>query len=91
MRLVWDESKRERNVRVHGFDFDEAYDFSWEAALIVPTYPGRGNRTRWRATGQLGDRLVTIIFSPLGSEAYSLISMRPAGRRERREYDVKKT
>ncbi len=91
MRLVWDESKRERNLRVHGFDFEAAYDFWWDDALIVATYAGKGGRRRLRATGQLGDRLVTIVFSPLGTEAYSIISMRPAGRQERREYENKAT
>jgi hypothetical protein len=91
MRLIWDESKRDRNLRVHGFDFEEAYAFWWDDALIVASYSSRSGRIRLRATGQLNDRLVTIIFSPLGAEAYSIISVRPAGRQERREYEDRKT
>lgn len=87
IRLIWDESKWDRNRRVHGYDFEDAYDFAWDDALIVETYPSKTGRRRLRATGLLGDVLVTIIFSPLGTEAYSIISMRNAGRKEQDEHE----
>jgi uncharacterized DUF497 family protein len=86
IRLIWDESKRDRNHQLHGYRFEDAYDFDWDDALIIAAYPSRTGRRRLRATGWLGDTLVTIIFSPLGTEAYSIISMRNAGRKEQDEY-----
>jgi uncharacterized DUF497 family protein len=34
----------------------------------------------------LGDDLVTLVFSPLGAEAISVISLRPASKAERKLY-----
>jgi uncharacterized protein len=88
MRTVWDELKRERNVREHRLDFadvDSFFDFA--QSVVIPTYAGRDGRYRFKAIGTLKDKLVVLIFSPLGTEAISLISLRPAGRQERRLYE----
>jgi uncharacterized DUF497 family protein len=84
--LIWDDRKRDRNLRVHGFDFEDAYDFEWTQADISQTYPSKTGTLRFLATGRLGGRMVTIIFSVLGSEAYAIVSMRPASRKEREKY-----
>lgn len=87
MAIVWDEPKRATNIERHGLDFADARDrFEWDTAVIDSTYPGRGG-DRFKAIGWLDDRLVTLVFSPLGSEAVSLISLRPASRKERQRYD----
>jgi len=39
------------------------------------------------AIGRLGKELVTLVFSPLGAEAISVISLRPASRVERKLHD----
>ena len=76
------------NLRVHGLDFADARDrFDWETALVLPTYASRLGGSRFVATGFLGDDLVTLVFSPLGSEAISAISLRPASNKERRRYE----
>lgn len=86
--IVWDEPKRRRNVETHGLDFVDARDrFVWDGALILPTYPSRHGTPRFAATGYLDGDLVTLVFAPLGTEALSFISLRPASRRERRGYD----
>ena len=88
MKVVWDEAKRRRNVEAHGLDFADAEDrFAWETALILPTYSGRFGARRFTATGLLDGRLVTLVFAPLGTQGLSLISLRPASRRERRGYE----
>ena len=88
MRVVWDELKRETNLRRHGLDFEDASTrFVFESAMIVPSYAGRGERPRFVALGPLDHRLVAVLFSPHGREAISLISLRPASRKERRQYE----
>ncbi len=72
-------------------DFADAQDhFEWETALIAPSQPGQDGRPRFKALGILDDRLVGLIFglifSPLGKEAVSAISLRPANRSERKRY-----
>jgi uncharacterized DUF497 family protein len=54
---------------------------------VVSGHPGTNRRPRYRAIGWLGDELVTVVFSPLGTEAISVISMRAASRKERKLRD----
>ena len=89
MLLVWDEPKRETNLRVHRMDFADARDrFQWNTALVEHSHPGAGGRERFVAVGWLDSRLVTLVFSLLGTEAVSVISLRPASRKEIVRYDT---
>lgn len=90
--MVWDERKRAINLRPepegHGLDFVDARDrFEWDSAIVVPTYPGPDGRTRFIAVGWLDGHLRALVFSPLGTEAVTAISLRPASRKERSLYD----
>jgi uncharacterized DUF497 family protein len=85
--IVWDEPKRLANIDAHGLDFTDAEAFDWENALVVPTYPSRHGRERFKALGLFGNMVVAIVYSPLGTEAISIVSMRPASERERRLFD----
>lgn len=92
MRIEWDELKRARNLlpppKGHSLDFEDARQrFAFDEAAIVPSYPGPDGRPRYIAIGWLDEHFVAAVFSPLGTEAISLISLRPANRRERRIYD----
>jgi len=79
MRIVWDEPKRETNLRNRGLDF-QALDLAFfSGAVIVPAKNGR-----YKAIGDFGQLQLAVIFKPLGSEAVSVISMRQASRKERR-------
>jgi uncharacterized DUF497 family protein len=91
MLMVWDEPKRVRNLAAppegHGLDFADARDrFEWDTAMIVPSYPSKHGGQRSLAVGFLDDDLVALVFSLLGTEAVSAISLRPASNRERRAY-----
>jgi uncharacterized protein len=88
MRVVWDEPKRLANLAKHGFDFaDFEIGFSFERFLAFPTRPSRTGRIRYRLVGTLfGDPVVVAIVSPLGSDAISIISLRPADVKERAAY-----
>lgn len=88
MRVVWDEPKRALNRAKHGLDFADARDrFLFEDSVVVPSYPGPDGRARFPAIGVLDGLLVTAVIAPLGSEAPSLVSLRPASRAERRIYE----
>lgn len=87
MVIVWDEPKRLSNLEMHGLDFADVRDrFAFEDALIVPSHPGEDGRPRFIAVNVLDGQIVTLVFSPLGIEAISLISFRPASRKERKAY-----
>ncbi len=87
MKVVWDEPKRRSNLATHGFDLADAEQLDWDNILIVPGHPARDGRPRFRAIGLFGDELVTVVFSRLGTEGVSVISMRPASNAERKIYE----
>ena len=51
----------------------------FEASIIVPA-----NNNRHMAIGQLRDGTIAVVFARLGTEGISIISMRPASRKERK-------
>lgn len=76
--IVWDEPKRAANLADRGLDFADLDEAFFLDAMVVPAKLGR-----WMAIGQLGDTILAVIFVPLGTEGLSVISMRPASRKER--------
>lgn len=91
MRIVWDEAKRRINLATHGLDLADAESFDWEHAIVVAGHRSKDGRPRYRAIGWLGRDVVTIVLSPLGSEAVSVISLRRASRSERRQHGERNT
>jgi uncharacterized DUF497 family protein len=76
--LTWDEPKRQSNLDKHGLDFvDVTWDFL-HRAVIVPTKLGR-----FLAVGTMNAKPVTVVFSRLGGEGLSIVSMRPSSKKER--------
>ena len=83
MKIVWDEPKRLANIAKHdGLDFAALDEGFFERSMIVP---GKGNRLI--AVGRLAGGVVVVVFVTLGSEGVSVISMRPANRKERKLLD----
>ena len=81
MMIVWDEPKRLANLArlaKHGLDFSDLDEAFFLSSLVVPA---KGNRHI--AIGRLADGTIAVVFAVLGSEGVSVISMRPASRRER--------
>ena len=89
MQFVWDEQKREKNFAKHGLDFAEIeLGFDFEHALVLPARPSRLARARFQLIGKLGGQLlVAVIVSPLGTQGLSIISLRPASKKETRNYE----
>ncbi len=55
--------------------------------MVLATHPSRHGGERRVAIGFLDGELVTLVFAPLGTEAVSAISLRPASNKERKRYD----
>ncbi|WP_313192624.1 BrnT family toxin [Shinella zoogloeoides] len=80
MKIVWDEPKRETNIAKHGLDFASLSFEFFLSAKVVPSTDGRH-----LAIGEFnGMIIIAVVFKLLGSEALSVISMRPASTKERK-------
>lgn len=79
MRITYDAPKRAANLLKHGLDFADLEDGAFfETALVRPAKQGR-----FMAIGRLADGTVSVVFALLGREGISIISMRPASKKER--------
>ncbi len=77
MIFVWEEPERITNFQNHGLDFADVADFEWKPACIEASHTNR-----LKAIGYFRDGTAVVIFATLGAEATSIISFRPAGRKE---------
>ncbi|MFD1704449.1 BrnT family toxin [Methylopila henanensis] len=81
--ITWDEPKRLANIEQHAMDFADLTDAFFLTAVIRPSYGGR-----FLAIGLLnGERVTAVVYRSLGSEAFSIVSMRPANVQERRLFN----
>jgi uncharacterized DUF497 family protein len=78
MKIVWDEPKRLANLAKHGLDFADLDEAFFEHAIVVP-----GRIDRMVAVGRHSRGVSVVVFKPMGHEAISIISMRPANAKER--------
>jgi uncharacterized DUF497 family protein len=84
MKITWDEPKRLANLEKHGIDLDASF---LESAIALSAKPSTTGRERFRLIGEMnGVLIVAAIVSPLGTEAISVISLRPASKEERELY-----
>jgi len=88
MRIVWDEPKRLVNLVKHGIDFGQfEATFDWSRVVFFPARPSpRTGRRRAKVLGLMSSGVVLAVLSPLGDEAISIVSVRPASIRKRRAY-----
>ena len=75
---MFGEPKRLANLAKHGMDFADVDEAFFENAVVIPAKDGR-----FIAVGHHLHGAVVVVFAPLGREAISVVSMRPASRRER--------
>jgi uncharacterized DUF497 family protein len=79
MRIVWDEPKRLINIARHAMDFSDLAPAFFDSAIVRQSHSGR-----WLAIGGSSYGMIAVVFKRLGTEAVSVISMRPASSWERR-------
>jgi uncharacterized DUF497 family protein len=82
MKIVWDEPKRLANIASHGMDFADFDEGFFEGSVVAPAKSGR-----LIAVGRHRGGTILVVFAALGTEGLSVVSMRPASRRERRLID----
>lgn len=75
---VWGEPKRQANLARHGLGFTDLDEWFFLDAVTVPA-----KENRYMAIGRMNDGTVAVVFAVLGTEGVSVISMRPASRKER--------
>ena len=81
------EPKRLANLAKHEIDMNDfETGFSWDAYLVLPAKRSRTGRVREMYLGVLHERVVAAIVSPLGTEAITVVSIRPASKKERETY-----
>lgn len=78
MQIVWDEPKRLANLDKHGVDFADIDEDFFASAFIRDAKNGR-----FAAIGRMNG-VIAVIFATLGTEGVSIISARPASRKERK-------
>lgn len=83
MKIIWDEPKRLANLDKHGMDFADLNDRFFGTALVL-----QAARNRYRAIGVSIRGVISVIFAIYGKEAVSIISMRPASKKERELYEA---
>jgi uncharacterized DUF497 family protein len=84
MKILWDEPKRLANLEKHGLDFADLTEAFFDTALVLPSHAKAG---RWIGIGRNVRGVIVVVFVVLGTEALSVISMRPASRNERKLYN----
>lgn len=84
MKIVWDHPKRLANIAKHGLDFATLTEDFFADALVISAKSGRYN-----AIGKDQNGVISVVFAVLGLEGISIISMRPASKKERTLYNEK--
>jgi len=83
MKIVWDQPKRLANIAKHRMDFASLTEEFFADALVIAA---KGDR--YLAIGKDVNGVISVVFVILGLEGLSIISMRPASKKERRLYDA---
>ncbi|HRD46630.1 MAG TPA: BrnT family toxin [Caulobacter sp.] len=78
MAIVGEELKRLSNLAKHGLDFADLDEDFFLSSLVVPA-----KDDRHMAIGRLANGVIAVVFVVLGTEGVSVVSMRPASRKER--------
>jgi uncharacterized protein len=87
MKIIWDEPKRLANLLKHGFDFQDIHEFDWASAVVQQGKPNQAGNARLKAIGLFRDGKAIVIFASYGREAISIVSFRPANKKERKTFD----
>jgi uncharacterized protein len=85
VRITFDPSKNERNLRLRGLSFEMVADFSFDSAVFAVDERKEYPETRYVALGLLGDRVHVLCFAET-SDGIRVISFRKANSREVKRY-----
>ena len=85
MRISYDSTKNQRNVRDRGLSFDSAAEFDFEGALYAVDKRQDYGEARYVAVGMLGVRLHVLCFAET-PDGIRVVSFRKANAREVNRY-----
>jgi uncharacterized DUF497 family protein len=83
VKIVWDQPKRLANIAKHRLDFASLTEEFFADALVISAKSGR-----YLAIGKDVNGVISVVFVTLGLEGISVISMRPASKKERRLHNA---
>lgn len=86
MKLEWNEAKRRTTLDERGLNFADLIRFDWDGGLFFDDDRRDYGEHRQSAMGYLDARLVIFAFT-MRDDAYRIISLRKANKRERNIYD----
>jgi hypothetical protein len=81
MKIEYDVAKNRRNIKERGISFDSAIELLESEPLVIEDRRRDYRERRFIAYGWLGDRLHVCVYT-LRADAYRIISLRKANRRE---------
>jgi len=85
VEISYDPAKNERNIRERGLSFERVLDFDLDGAQVVVDDRRDYGEVRYRAFSMLDDRLHVLVFT-LRGQAFQVISLRRANKREVKQY-----
>lgn len=85
MRFEWNENKARSNKAKHKVDFEAVRAFDFDTALYAVDDPTDYGEERMLATGLIGVRIYTLVFTERG-EKIRVISLRRATATEIRKF-----
>jgi uncharacterized protein len=87
MRFEWDEQKRQKNIRKHGFDFRDAWQIFNLPVLAALDEREDYGEDRWIGIGMLKGRVVVVVFTEPDEDTIRIISIMKAVTEERIRYE----
>lgn len=82
----WDETKRNLNIKKHGFDFPIASRI-WDGAVVERIDDRRDyGEMRFQAFGIIENLILTVVYTPRGANR-RIISARKANSREKKFFE----
>lgn len=87
MQFEWDEKKRRKNIRKHGFDFRDAWQiFNFPMLVALDDREDYGE-DRWIGIGMLKAQVVIVVYTEPNENNIRIISMMKALTHERIKYE----
>ena len=82
---IWDEAKRDANLREHRIDFKAVYRFDWQTAVVFVDHREDYGELREIAIGFIDPGLYVLTFTRRRAQV-RIISLRKAEKKDVRKY-----
>jgi uncharacterized protein len=89
VKIEFDATKNERNIRMRRIDFAQVQVFDFDTAFLAEDKRTNYGEQRIVAYGYIGARLHVLCFKPIAPMHIRVISLRKANKREEAVYEKK--